>query len=140
MPRVTGAHKENEDLNSPFYTSVTERGVVQRGTMAGNIYPSAVLAPRVVLRSAKAIVREPRDHLVIGPIGSRDDYITATFGGDVTLITTGCFTGSLEDFGEELAERHGWKAMEYQAALMLIRVRAEARKAERATPPIQAPY
>ena len=101
------------------WQTVTERGVTNDGIEA---LPDAQLLPRVVLRGT-AVVRMPRDYLCIGPLGSRDDFITVTFK-PVMQITTGCFTGTFEQFRAEvdLKEEGSLGRSEYKAVVALLEV------------------
>ena len=100
------------------YEVVTERGVFILEPARAMIGPDRLL-PRVVLRE-DCEVSDERDVMVIGPIGSRKDYLTVTFRPEVQ-ITTGCFTGSLEQFTAEVEGKDdGLHKAEYQAALAFI--------------------
>jgi hypothetical protein len=99
-----------------------ERGVVVRqpaGVTLGDGFTQQNLLPRVVLRG-EIVIDDPRDLLVIGPLGTRDDYLTVTFKPQLR-ITTGCFSGSVEQF-ETLCRRKN--RFDYLMAIRLIRVRA----------------
>ena len=92
-----------------------------------NVYPEAIihdkdsLLPRVVFRG-EVLVEVPKDYLILGPIGSRADYLTVTFR-PVVRITTGCFSGTLEEFQSELEDKPADKVkQEYTAAVDLIRM------------------
>ena len=87
------------------------------------------IIPRLVLRE-RAFVRQPRDVLCIGPIGSRNDYLTVTFGDHILQVTTGCLSGSLADFEHEVrAKPEGIDRAEYLVAIDLIKLRAKERGA-----------
>jgi DNA polymerase III epsilon subunit len=66
-----------------------------------------------------------------GPIGSRDDHLTAWLTDDGLMLQTGCFFGTRAEFEVGLIETHGIDgtgnehAREYRAALELIKVHAE---------------
>lgn len=47
------------------------------------------------------------DYLVIGPIGSRDDFITFTNSDDGILATVGCFHGTIDEFKTAVISTHG---------------------------------
>ena len=80
-------------------------------------YPADLL-PRLVIRGPVKI-ESYRDCICIGPIGSRNDYLTVTFK-PATRVTTGCFSGSLDDFREEVAGKGSPHREEYEAALLFI--------------------
>ena len=55
-----------------------------------------------------ARVCEPRHILVIGPIGSRNDYTTFFYGKDGKIhIKCGCFRGDIKEFTAKVEETHG---------------------------------
>ena len=108
-----------DDKGITRYAAISERGVTNLAA-DGEVLPTlTVLTPRVVLRGDITVGRE-RDVLTIGPIGSRNDYLTVTFKPGVQ-ITTGCMTGTLEEFAAEVARKEeGVHKREYQAALAFI--------------------
>ena len=48
----------------------------------------------------------PQPMMRIGPIGSRGDTCTISFGNKSVWIQTGCFAGTLEDFKEAVEEKY----------------------------------
>lgn len=55
-----------------------------------------------------ARVYEPWHILVIGPIGSRNDYTTFFRGKDEKIyVRCGCFTENINEFAEKVKETHG---------------------------------
>ncbi|MEM0531616.1 hypothetical protein WGC32_14970 [Zongyangia sp. HA2173] len=55
-----------------------------------------------------AWVCEPWHILVIGPIGSRDDYTTFFRGKDGKIyVKCGCFSGDIKEFTAKVKETHG---------------------------------
>ena len=50
------------------------------------------------------------DYLVIGPIGSSDDFITFTNSDDGILATVGCFHGTINEFKKRVNQLHGKNA------------------------------
>lgn len=55
-----------------------------------------------------AWVYEPWHILVIGPIGSRDDYTTFFRGKDGKIyVKCGCFSGDIKEFTAKVKETHG---------------------------------
>ena len=55
-----------------------------------------------------AQVFEPWHILVIGPIGSRNDYTTFFYGKDGKIhIKCGCFHGDIKEFTAKVEETHG---------------------------------
>ena len=63
-----------------------------------------------------------RPILMIGPIGSRADYFMAYMTDAGVYLSTGCFSGSADEFRAALEDEHGDNkhAQEYAAALELI--------------------
>ncbi|MBS4900235.1 MAG: hypothetical protein KHZ87_05675 [Clostridiales bacterium] len=57
------------------------------------------------------------DYLVIGPIGSRDDFITFTNSDDGILATVGCFHGTINEFKKKVNQLH-WKNANAKAYLL----------------------
>ena len=123
MARVNEAHHPLSNLL--LNHQVKERGVT--------VFPDArsaldvdELMPRLVLRGEGAVVQHTRDVLNIGPIGSRSDYLTVTFGDGVWL-TTGCFSGTLAQFEEELRGMNTIYADEYRLVVAVLYAFAEMR-------------
>ena len=67
-----------------------------------------------------------RPIFMVGPIGSRSDYLTAYATGTGICIRAGCFFGTVDEFRDALAKKHGdnQHATEYLAALVLIEAHA----------------
>ena len=126
MSRQVDAHKKAD--GSAIYIQVQARGLTVEDTGRIDV-PESILAPRLVLRGPGCVVGQVRDVLCVGPIGSRNDYLTASFSDAGTWISTGCFSSWLADFEVELQEKTGYVLAEYAAALDLIKVRAKARAA-----------
>ena len=68
-----------------------------------------------------------RPILVIGPIGSRCDYLIAYLTDKGVRLLAGCFFGDIDTFRNELELTHGDNdhAAEYRAALVMIEKHAE---------------
>ena len=68
-----------------------------------------------------------RPVFVIGPIGSRCDYLTAYLTDKGTRLRAGCFFGYVDTFRNKLESTHADNdhAAEYRAALVLIEKHAE---------------
>ena len=109
------------------WESETARGVILVDAPNVTVSPDYLL-PRVVFRGPDVVVERVRDHLSIGPIGSRDDYLTVTFPGGV-ISTTGCLTESLAQFRREveMKEPDSVSRREYEAALIFVATIAEIR-------------
>ena len=63
-----------------------------------------------------------RPYFEVGPIGSRQDVLTAFLTEKGVFLRTGCFFGTVEKFREKLQEEHGNNdhAIEYRGALTLM--------------------
>lgn len=84
------------------------------------------LAPRMVLRGGMTVTREHLP-LTIGPIGSRQDYVTVTFWPEV-ILSTGCFCFGLAQFKEEVARKTpGTVRSEYEALISFLEALAPFR-------------
>ena len=72
------------------------------------------------LRGAKLVGDRPV--LMIGPVGSRSDYLTAYVTDAGVRVRAGCFFGSLDKFRAAVAETHGDSnhGREYAAAISMI--------------------
>lgn len=71
-------------------------------------------------------IRTGHDWFTIDPIGSREDVMTVTRDHKLGLrITTGCFSGSIDEFKAAVKATHGNNrhARDYRAALQLIKTR-----------------
>lgn len=71
-----------------------------------------------------AWVRRKQDILVIGPIGSRDDYTTFYKSRHGISVKCGCFEGTINAFLDKVKRRHGTNhhAKMYQSAVELARM------------------
>lgn len=134
VPRQQQAHtRPDGTLNQSYHSrgvhiykeaEVTSALPAGFGDFVGD--PRQDLIPRIVFRGPVEVSGQ-LDHLVIGPIGSRYDYLTVTFKPEVR-ITTGCFSGTLADFETELSEAPRSQTRdEYAAAIGLIRAAAKYR-------------
>lgn len=74
--------------------------------------------------SGSALISDPNDVLVIGPIGSRNDRLTAYCNkrGDIE-VSTGCFKGTLDKFKYQVRNEHGSNvyAQQYRMAISFIK-------------------
>ena len=68
-----------------------------------------------------------RPLLIVGPIGSRADYVSAYLTDSGVMIRAGCFFDTRSEFELALNAEHGNNkyAQEYRAALILIDKHAE---------------
>lgn len=68
-----------------------------------------------------------RPVFIIGPIGSRCDYLTSYMTDSGVKIQAGCFFGDLEKFESAVKETHGNSihGKEYASAIAMIKAHAE---------------
>ena len=65
------------------------------------------------------------DYIVIGPIGSRDDFTTFyKTNSDGIYVACGCFNGNIDQFIDRVKNTHGsnWYAQAYLAAAELAKI------------------
>lgn len=77
------------------------------------------------------VVGDDTDWLVVGPIGSRDDFTTFALGKDKNIyVSCGCFYGNIEEFEKAVEKTHaGTKYKEdYQFAIAFATSRLETIK------------
>ena len=110
------------------YEAVTARGVyIDPGCEATVTLERELLHPRAVFRGI-CHVDHRGDYLVLGPIGTRFDFLTVTWRPS-TQLSTGCFTGSVEQFEQQLnAKRGGETHKEYSAVILMIKALRETRE------------
>ena len=53
------------------------------------------------------VVNSTQDYLVVGPIGSRNDYTTFYRTASDIWVRCGCFNGAIDDFVNEVRDTHG---------------------------------
>ncbi len=84
--------------------------------------------------AGNAWVTDTTDYMLIGSIGSRNDF--TTFYKDIDggiSVKCGCFSGTIEEFREKVEETHGTNtkhAKVYQAAANLAEVQILEQEAE----------
>jgi uncharacterized protein YjbI with pentapeptide repeats len=68
-----------------------------------------------------------RPLFIIGPIGSRSDYLYAFITDQGLYIQTGCFFGTRDEFVKAVADNHcsDFHGQEYRDAILLIESHAE---------------
>ncbi len=98
--------KNHESLSGERYSAATQnRGLILEYGAENYVggYDATSIVPRMVLRGEAVQVRSPKQLKCIGPIGSRNDWLSAFFvSATEIIVTTGCFTGTLEEFEAEL--------------------------------------
>ena len=67
--------------------------------------------------SGDAEIKNPTDYIVIGPIGSRNDYTTFYKTKDSNIhVVCGCFIGTIDEFEARIKETH--KGNKYEKAYL----------------------
>ena len=134
-----GAYLRGVDLRRANLDGAYLGGAYLRGADLGGAYLRGADLRRADLRGAnldgKKLVGE-RPILMISPIGSRSDYLTAYMTDAGVYLRTGCFFGSVEDFAEKCIKTHGDNehAQEYAAALELVACHARLWAAKETQP------
>lgn len=91
------------------------------------LHSNAIVGGKAKVRG-KALIGSMKEVFTMYPIGSEDGVLTAYLSkDDGILCTRGCFTGSLDEFAQEVAETHEdvnpSVFEEYQLAIQLINQR-----------------
>lgn len=111
---LTGAYLERVDL---------ERVDLERVDLEGPNLEGAYFEDS--WKKLKLVGRRPL--LIIGPIGSRSDYLNAILTDHGVYVKTGCFFDALDKFKQAVERNHGSNehGKEYTAAIALIEVHAD---------------
>ena len=123
---LRGAYLEGAYLRGAYLRGAYLRGANLEGAyLEGANLESAYLEGANLGDGEKLIGERPL--LVIGPIGSRCDYLIAYLTDKGIRIRAGCFFGDIDTFRNKLESTHGDNdhAAEYRAALVLIEKHAE---------------
>lgn len=75
--------------------------------------------------AGNAVISSPKHLLVVGPVGSQNDYTTFFKDADNEItVVCGCFLGKIDAFLEAVANTHGNNkyAKEYRAAAELAKI------------------
>ena len=119
-----GAHLRVADLYEANLYGADLRGANLYGAdlLWANLYGADLRGANM---GDKKLIGE-RPILMIGPIGSRSDYLTAYITDAGVFLRAGCFFGSVDEFGDKCIQSHGDNehAQEYAAALALIECHA----------------
>lgn len=95
----------NARIKGPRYLDGVDRRI--------RIPPGAFLADSVLIENS-------RDVLVLGPIGSRRDSLTASRSTKGLRLFTGCFDGTVEEFLTALHDNHGFDSQHGQDYLRAL--------------------
>ena len=94
-----------------------------------NVDATAYVGPNARV-CGDAWVKTSTDYLTLGPIGSRESFLTWTRSDN--SICTGCFRGTVAEFLRAVKETHGdnYHAKAYRAAVRFIRAYAKQEDAQ----------
>ena len=123
---LTGAYLTDAYLTDAYLTDANLTGADLTGAyLTGANMRGANLSGAYLHGGEKLIGKRPI--LVIGPIGSRCDYLIAYLTDKGVRLLAGCFFGDIDTFRNELELTHGDNdhAAEYRAALVMIEKHAE---------------
>ena len=117
------AHVTLEQLSDVFSRLAPGARVVASGSAIVNAHDSASVYEGKTGRP----LRQSLPVVLIGPIGSRSDYLQAFITDKGVMIRAGCFFDTRDQFEEAIAVTHGMNehGTEYLAALALIDAHAE---------------
>lgn len=121
-----GAYLRGAYLRGAYLHGADLRGADLRGAELGGAELGGADLHGADLGGDRKLIGE-RPVLMIGPIGSRCDYLTAYITDKGVMVQAGCFFGTASEFETACAETHGDNnhAREYKAALALIAAHAE---------------
>ena len=111
---LTGADLTGADLTGAYLTGAYLTGAYLRGAYLTGAYLTGADGKKLTLT---------RNPLCIGPIGSRNDYMTAYATNEGIYIQTGCYFGAVATFEQRVKDTHGQSeyAAQYMAAIVMIR-------------------
>ena len=106
--------------------AAVQRGAYLRGANLSGAYLRGANLRGANLRGAEKLIGQ-RPVMIVGPIGSRCDYLTAYVTDKGLRIQAGCFFGSRDEFAAAVAKTHSANlhGREYAAALVMIDLHAE---------------
>ena len=123
---LRGADLGGADLHGADLRGANLRGANLRGADLGgaNLYCANLRGANL---GAEEKLIGDRPVFMVGPIGTRCDYLTAYLTDKGIHLRAGCFFGDVDTFRAKLEETHGDNdhAAEYRAALALIEKHAE---------------
>jgi uncharacterized protein YjbI with pentapeptide repeats len=125
---LEGANLGCANLEGAYLGCANLEGAYLEGANLGGAYLGGANLEGANLGGAKKIkLISKRPVTIIGPIGSRDSYLTAFVTDAGLRIQTGCFFGTVDEFKASLQKTHGNNkyAQEYLAALNLIQIHAK---------------
>ena len=121
---LSGAYLRGADLSGAYLGGADLSGADLSDAYLRGANLSGADLSGANLRGKKLVGDRPV--VMVGPIGSRSDYLTAYLTDGGTYLKTGCFFGTAADFAAKLTAEHGENkhAQEYRAALALIECHA----------------
>ena len=127
---LRGAYLGDADLRGAYLGGADLGGADLRGAYLGDADLRGADLRSADLRGAKitdtALLIGARPVLIVGPMGSRNDYLTAYLTSAGVMVRAGCFFDSIEAFREAAESEHGENkhGREYRAAIALIEAHA----------------
>ena len=110
-------------VGSTFVGSTFDGSTFDGSTFDGSTFDGSTFDGKNVwiFNGKKILLAGQRPFISYGPVGSRGTYVTAIGTADGIFVQTGCFTGTLDRFKAQVAEKHGTNAhaREYQAFVTL---------------------
>ena len=125
---LRGAYLRAANLRGAYLEGAYLRGANLEGAnLEGAYLRGANLRGAYLDEEKKLKLVGDRPVLIIGPIGSRNDYLTTYVTCAGIYLRAGCFFGTLEQFKAKLKETHADNnhGKEYQAALALVAMHAK---------------
>jgi hypothetical protein len=132
---LSGADLSGADLSGAYLHNAYLRNANLSGADLHNAYLHNADLRGADLRGAylrgadgnKLTLAGRRPILILGPLGSRGDYLTAYTTDSGVYVRAGCFFGSLDAFRAAVADTHGDSihGREYVAAIAMIEAHAE---------------
>ena len=118
---LSGADLSDANLSGANLSGAYLRGAYLRGADLSGAYLTYADLSGADLSGGQKLVGD-RPVFIVGPIGSRCDYLTAFITDKGVYLQAGCFSGSVDEFTAKLQREHGDNehGQEYRAALVLI--------------------
>jgi uncharacterized protein YjbI with pentapeptide repeats len=122
---LSGAYLYEANLSGANLSGANLSGANLSGANLSGAYLSGVDLSRANLSGANLY-----GYLCIGPIGSRKSWLWARWEGNKYVVHTGCFSGSLVEFENQVEETHkkGIHREEYLLLIPLLKCRMESTK------------
>ena len=135
--RIYGGVIRGGDINGgdihggDIYGGVIHGGVIHGGTIyGGNIHGGSIYGGQI----NGGVIRDIRDILTVGPIGSEDQFLTLTRSDTGHHVSIGCWwerAATIDDIAAEVEERAPEFADEYAELMPMLRRRVAEWDAER---------